>query len=168
MRSLFRALVAAPLLALTFTIPTWAQAPVATVSGPTRGKVLDPSDLANWKSIRSNTLSDDGRWFGYVLAPNEGDGEVIIRGTGAGAAERKFPIGEPVGFGNVALAGNSKWAAFATFPKAAEAKRLRKDKKPIHNGVTVVDLATGEKRDFDKVQRFSFAGDAPNWSAAIF
>ena len=58
-----------------------------------------------------------------------------------------------------------KWLAFFTYPTAAEAKKLRKDKKPVQSGVVLVNLATGEKRDFEKVRRFSFAPKQPNWLA---
>lgn len=135
-------------------------------------KVLDPADLTSWKSIRSTATSWDGRLFAYQLAPNEGDGEVVLRPTADGGAERRWPMGEPAagggGFGapadaTLALSGDSKWLVFTTYPKAAESKRLRKEKKPLQNGVALVNTATGEKRDFDKVRRFALAGDNPNW-----
>ncbi len=155
-----------------------AQAQVAANGAPTAAtaaRVLDPADLSFWKSIRNATTSDDGAWFAYLLAPNEGDAEVVIRGTSAGAQERRFPVGEPPtggggpGFGGpptsapVAISGDSRWLAFSTYPSAADAKKLRKDKKPLQNGVSLVNIATGEKREFEKVRRFSFAGDKPNW-----
>ena len=69
-----------------------AQQP-APVSGST--KQLQPTDLKAWKSIRSSVLSSDGKWFAYVLAPNEGDANVIIRSTGTDNKEFTFPIGAP-------------------------------------------------------------------------
>src|SRR5690349_3606384 len=62
-------------------------------------KQMQPADLKAWKSIRTPALSPDGKWFAYVLAPNEGDATVIIRSTGADAKEMKFPIGEAGGGG---------------------------------------------------------------------
>ena len=142
---------------------------------PSSLRVLDASDLSYWNSIRNATTSDDGRWFAYVLAPNEGDGEIVVRGTTEGAAERRFPIGEPSAQGGgfafggtppnppVDISGDAKWLAFTSYPKAADAKKLRKEKKPLQNGVSLLNIATGEKRDFEKVRRFAFAGDKPNW-----
>lgn len=149
--------------------------PASSVSAQqSGGKKLDVTDLAFWKSIRSAGLSNDGQWFAYVLAPNEGDGEVVIRPTGAGAREWRYPIGEPVAVpfnpfdpsprsSSLVLSGDAKWAAFSTYPTAQDAKKLKKDKKPLQNGLAVVTLATGEKREFEKIQRFSFAGDKPSW-----
>jgi dipeptidyl aminopeptidase/acylaminoacyl peptidase len=150
---------------------------IALVPAPSsaqRGKMLDPADLAFWKSIRNQVTSLDGTIFAYVIAPNEGDGDFVLRPTAAGAAEKRFPIGEPsggpgfgpfgpVGDAPVAISGDAKWAAFTTYPKAADAKKLRKEKKPLQNGVSILNIATGEKKDFDKVRRFAFAGEKPSW-----
>src|SRR5262245_12857878 len=58
------------------------------------GRQLTLNDLMTWKAIRTPQLSNDGKWFAYVLAPNEGDAEVVIRSTAAGAKEMRFAVGE--------------------------------------------------------------------------
>jgi dipeptidyl aminopeptidase/acylaminoacyl peptidase len=138
-------------------------------------KELDPADLTFWKSPRSVQLSLDGKWFAYQVAPNEGDGEVVVRPTGDGK-EMRFPIGEPQtlagGFNDpnfqppspaVQISGDTKWVAFTKYPAAAEAKKLRKDRKPLQNAVSLLNLATGEVREFDKVRRFQFTGEKPSF-----
>ncbi len=160
-------LVALPLVAL-------AQAPAVPASRGA-GRVLDPADLASWKSLRNATTSNDGKFFAYVIAPNEGDGELVFRGTADGSSERRFPVGEPSGPGGgggpffgpldpaVVISGDSKWVVFTTYPKAADAKKLRRERKPLQNSVSLVNIASGEKRDFEKVRRFAVAGDNPSW-----
>src|SRR5690349_8937227 len=142
-------------------------------SARTAIKQLDPADLAFWKNIRFTTLSYDGKWFAYQLTPNEGDAEVVVRPTGEGE-ERRFKIGEPpapaggfFGGGNtsVVLSDDAKWLGFFKYPTAAEAKKLKKDRKPVQSGVELVNLTTGEKREFDKVRRFAFSPKKPNWLA---
>ena len=64
------------------------------------------------------------------------------------------------------LSEDAKWLGFLKYPTAADAKSLRKDKKPVQSSVVLVNLATGDKRDFDKVRRFSFAPKQPNWLVA--
>jgi dienelactone hydrolase len=165
----FLFLAAATLLASQATL---AQGPAAASASAPR--VLDPADLAWWKSIRSTATSWDGKWFAYQLVPNEGDGVVVLRSTGADTSERRWPIGEPGQGGgggpfgppaeaSLVISGDARWLAFTTYPTSADAKKLRKEKKPLQNGVSLVNVATGEKRDFEKVRRFAFAGDAPNW-----
>jgi dipeptidyl aminopeptidase/acylaminoacyl peptidase len=100
-------------------------------------KQLQPADLKAWKTIRQSVLSNDGKWFAYVLAPNEGNAEVIIRSTGSDGKEMKFPIGDAssavggrggapgaVDFGGanapLAISGDSRWVAFTIYANAAK------------------------------------------------
>ncbi|MGQ0640564.1 MAG: prolyl oligopeptidase family serine peptidase [Gemmatimonadaceae bacterium] len=131
-------------------------------------RVLDPGDLAGWKSIRSTAWSLDGRIFAYQLTPNEGDAEVVVK-TVADGKETRYPIGEPpAGFGGgggagaaLGISGDAKWVAFLKYPLAKDAKRLRKDRRPIQSSVMIVDLATGKTREFERVRRFAFDGEKP-------
>jgi dipeptidyl aminopeptidase/acylaminoacyl peptidase len=132
-------------------------------------RVLDPGDLSAWKSIRATSWSLDGKVFAYQLAPNEGDAEVVIK-TIADGKETRHAIGElPAGFGGfggggsqqLALSGDGKWAAFLRYPLAKDAKRMRKDRRPIQSAVVIVDLASGKTREFERVRRFAFDGEKP-------
>jgi dienelactone hydrolase len=147
----------------------------ATATGPATGKQLTSADLKAWKSIRSPALSNDGKSFAYILAPNEGDASVVVRPTADGGKETRFPIGEmpaptgnPFGGGGataLAISGDSKWVAFSIYPTQRDARRLRQQRRPIQNKVAVVNIATGQKREFDKIRRFAFAGEKPQWIA---
>ena len=135
------ALVAAPALSMAQdTTATKA----AAAAKPTTPQPLTLTDLLTWKSVRSPQVSNDGKWFAYVLAPNEGDADVVIRSSAAEAKEMKFPVGEaPAGAGGlfafagagmpmapVSFSGNGKWAAFAVYPKSADTKRARRTRAP--------------------------------------
>lgn len=169
---LARLVLAAPLAALVtapfgapFTAPLAAQQPTASAaSGDKRPLALE--DLLSWKGIRFPTLSNDGRWMAYILAPNEGDAEFVVRGTAAGAAETRIPIGEPPGgfggAGAIAISGNNRWVAYTIYPNAEDAKKARKDRRTLPTKVGVIELATGTKREFERVRSFRFAGDLSN------
>ena len=124
---------------------------------------LEMDDLLNWKTIRSSTVSNDGRWFGYQLAPNEGDSDVILRRT-SDDKEMRFPVGDNA---NAALSfsDNSQYALFSIAPTKREAERLRRDRKPVHNQAALVNLATGELKKFEKVRRATFSGERGTWVA---
>jgi len=135
-------------------------------------KQMTPADLKAWKSIRSPVISNDGKWFAYILTPNEGDATVVVRQTADGATEQRFPIGEPpagapnpfgapAGPPTLAISGDSKFVAFTIYPSQREARRLRQQRKPVQNKVAVVNLATGQKTEFDKIRRFAFSGEKP-------
>jgi dipeptidyl aminopeptidase/acylaminoacyl peptidase len=138
---------------------------------------LQLQDLVNWKRIAGATVSNDGEWFAYRLAPAEGDAEVILRNVKTGK-ELKFPIGDPsatappitaapgppdasaapAGAG-LAISGDSRWAAFQVFPTAKETKRLKNTRRPVQTKVALIELATGKKTEFDKTRRFAFSGE---------
>ena len=154
------AFAAGPVVAQTVASPA---APPTVIGGR---RPLSMDDLLSWKGIRSPALSNDGRWMAYVLAPNEGDGEFIVRGTAAGAKETRIAIGEPpAGFGagpSLAISGNNRWVAYTIYPTADVAKKARRDRKTLATKVGVIELATGTTREFDRVRSFRFAGDRSN------
>ncbi|HEY2850617.1 MAG TPA: hypothetical protein VGI97_12115, partial [Gemmatimonadaceae bacterium] len=160
---------------------------------PSAGRQLTLDDLLTWKSIRSPALSNDGKWFAYAIAPNEGDGEVVVRGTSAGAKEMRFLIGDPGGAaagggrggaGGVAspsFSGNNKWAAFLEYASGAAGRGGRSGRgarggggatggaaapaAPAGPKLAVLDLVSGTKREFENVRSFRFAGDKSDWIA---
>src|ERR1043166_4811642 len=85
-----------PAAVVVFASAAFAQPTTAQPSPTSRGatKQLEPADLKAWKSIRQSVLSNDGAWFAYVVAPNEGDATLVIRSTGADGKELKFLVGE--------------------------------------------------------------------------
>lgn len=171
------ALIGLPLTGVAQQQPASPTPPSRAASAPPSTRQFAAGDLQAWKSIRASALSGDGRWFAYVVSPNEGDASVVIRATAEGGAERTFAIGElPMTGGGGAgagggpatlltISGDSRWAAFNIYPTRAEARRLRTARRPVQNKVAIVNLATGEKKEFDKMRRFVFAGDAPRWIA---
>jgi dipeptidyl aminopeptidase/acylaminoacyl peptidase len=169
----FRTHLASALVAAAVTVGVMGRH--ANAQAPASRKVLDPSDLTFWKAIRSPQVSNDGRWFAYQLAPSEGDGETIVRPTGDGP-EWRFPIGEPAaliggqfdpsllgGTSPMMFSGDAKWLVYTKYPTAAESKKAKKDHKTLQNNIVAVNLANGEKHEYEKVRRFAFAGDRPNW-----
>ncbi len=126
------------------------------------------ADILAWKRIQTPVVSNDGAWFVYKVTPGDGNSEVVIRSLKDGK-ETRFAIGElprPAGFGpppparhDLAISDDSKWAAFLEYPAAKEAKALRKQHKPVQTKMMLVELATGNKKEFDKVRRFAFSGE---------
>ncbi|HEX6966595.1 MAG TPA: prolyl oligopeptidase family serine peptidase [Gemmatimonadaceae bacterium] len=172
------ALVTTPALAQRAATRARPHDPTAATEqpAPETNRQMTIADLEHWHTIRSATLSADGKYFAYILAPNEGDATVIIRATADGAREMRFPIGEPPmsaggPFGaarsrDLVISGDSRWAAFTVYPAHDDARRARKAHKPTYDDVTLVNLSTGATHTFDRIRRFSFNDDdAPAWLA---
>ncbi len=138
-------------------------------------RAIQLPDILAWKRIQQPMISGDGQWFVYRLSPNEGDSEVVIRSMKDGK-EQRFAIGEiptaaagpggppPAAARDLQVSEDSKWAAFLVYPTQKETKALQKQKKPAQAKLTLVELATGNKKEFEKIRRFAFGGER---SAAI-
>src|SRR4051812_1778003 len=131
-----------------------ACAPLAASSAQQTTRPLTTADIQAWKNIRAQALSNDGNWFAYQLAPNDGDAEVVLRSVRE-SKEHRFQIGEPPapagGPPGAAAAGaplviapTSKFVAFSVYPSAKEAKRLKSQRRPLYNKLALVNMATGE------------------------
>lgn len=146
-------------LAMAFTCPAYSQ---ETAKEP----IDDIADIIAWKSIRGAEVSRDGQWFGYYLTPQEGNGEMIIRET-TGDKEFRFPIGESPRYFSNALyfSHDSKWAAWTVFPARQESRQAEKQKKQARNKVSLLNLNSGDKQDFEDIKAFSFSGENPGWLA---
>ena len=142
---------------------------------------IDLPDVIAWKTLTNPVLSNDGQWFAFRLAPQDGDAQVTVKHVD-GAKPMVFPIGEvpkpaaaaPGGGGrgaaglgspSIAFSDDAKWIAFETYPTRAEAQRLKRQRRPIQSGVTLVNLTTGEKHEYSKIKRFAFSGEASGWIA---
>jgi hypothetical protein len=150
-------------------------APPSSMQQAPQKRPIELEDIISWKSIVAPAVSNDGQWFAYRLAPGEGDAQVVVK-RARSDKEMTFDIGEPPAAGGggpqgpaaattLDFSADSKWIAFSTYPTRAEAQRLRRQRRPVQSGVTVVNLATGEKRDYPKIRRFAFSGDTGTWLA---
>ncbi|HEX4950141.1 MAG TPA: S9 family peptidase, partial [Blastocatellia bacterium] len=165
-------------LALIFTpaFPQQAAPAPANQAAAKSPRPLEFKDALGWKRVSSPTISNDGQWFAHKLVPGEGDSEVVLRRVKDGK-EWRFPAGESQGFGggpiggmfiassDVAFSDDGKWFAFTVSPTFREGKRLRKERKPLHNKVTLIELATEKKVEIEKVRRFAFSGENSAWIA---
>ena len=75
-----------------------AQAPAAAVAqapatSPAAKKTIGIDEITAWKNIGATALSNNGEWFAYRVAPQEGDAELVVKNIATGK-ETKYPLGE--------------------------------------------------------------------------
>ncbi len=124
--------------------------------------VMTWKDVASWKAIPAfggTQLSPDGAWFAYVLAPNEGDAELILRKTGD-TLQKNYALGSSGSF-NFTFSENSGWFAFRVYPKDKDKKAAAKTPggKPLTEKLVLVNLSDFKKTEFDKVKSYAFNGE---------
>jgi dipeptidyl aminopeptidase/acylaminoacyl peptidase len=113
---------------------------------------LDHEAYERWRTIEQETLSRDGTWVSYVLEPQQGDAELVIRATG-GTTEYRVPRGRDARFapsgGHVVFVIKPEYAAV----RAAKVAKKRGDDLP-KDSLGVLDLATGDVVRVEKVTSF--------------
>jgi hypothetical protein len=134
--------------------------PVAAQNAAKRPLAIE--DVVAFRALGASTLSPDGKWIAYRMAPQEGDADVIVRST-SGDKETKFPVGS--GGGTFTFSDDSAWIAITTSPTKREADAARRTSRTLQNGLTLVNLATGEKTAVPKIRRFAFNGELGGWIA---
>jgi dipeptidyl aminopeptidase/acylaminoacyl peptidase len=108
-----------------------------------------------WEIIPSAHVTQDGKWFAYVLESIQDgatvDAAVVVRNTDSGL-ERRYAVG-PVQSSDrsLALAPSGRWMAFLT------AARATSQDAGLQFATTIVELATGKRLDFAGAREFSFA-----------
>ncbi len=134
--------------------------PLGAQSAPKRPLTID--DVVAFKSIGTTVLSPDGQWLAYRMGPQEGDAEVIVRGT-SGDKEMRFPVGQ--GNGPFSFSEDSAWIGITTSATKREADAARRTNRTLQTGVTLVNLATGDKTSIPRIRRFAFDGELGGWVA---
>jgi dipeptidyl aminopeptidase/acylaminoacyl peptidase len=137
---------------------------------------LTHQDYDSWRNIQNQRLSPDGKYLGYALFPQSGDGEFVVREI---ATKKEFrqaigarPAPPPVNFSTataedappaipaitVAFSSNSRTVVFSTFPPKADVDKARREKKKADempkNGMVILDLATGKATRVENVKSF--------------
>lgn len=166
-----RRLIAHTLALLIVLSATFGAAAQQAAPQPKPQRPIELADILKWKRIASPSVSNDGQYFASKVVPAEGDGEVVLRRVRDGK-EWKFPIGESPAGGGFGRSGgdldfseDGKWLAFTIYPGFKEAKQARKARRTLYNKVAVVNLETEKKVEFEKIRRFSFAGENSGWIA---
>ena len=81
-------------LAVVFIVAAFTLAPAMAQRVPKKPISYDAYD--SWRSIQGTQISRDGVWLAYALAPQDGDGELVVRNLQTGK-EQRFPRGSGAG-----------------------------------------------------------------------
>ena len=109
------------------------------------------ADYANWRSIVSASISDDGTWVTFAYRKTKSDDEFHIKSL---AEDKEYEIS---GASDPEFSDDSQWAAYMVNLPREEAEKLRKEKKPVPRKAELIKLSTGEKTTFENVSSFAFA-----------
>ncbi len=125
---------------------------VAPGAAPVTKRKLSPEDILDWKSIRGATLSPNGQWFAYVVTSTDGHSNSVFRKLSDGR-ELRFESGS-LPDTTITFSEDGKSAVFG---KWTESSRT----------ISLVNLASGEAKEFERVRTHSFNGRRSSWLALL-
>ena len=108
-------------------------------------------DYANWRSITSTSISDDGNWVTYAYRKTKSDDEFYVKSL---VSDKEYKV---TGASDPKFSDNSQWVAYTLNLPRKEAEKLRKQKKPVPRKAELIHLSTGEKMTFENISTFSFS-----------
>lgn len=137
---------------------------LAALNGPLVAKqVLDHELYTVWNRIEAQAISRDGQWAWWRQAPEQADGELVVRSTDA---ETEYRIGQGA---DAVFTHDSRHLLFLIRPGFAEARLARidelSDEEKPKAAFGVLSLADGTRQVFERVRSFAVAEEASSWVA---
>jgi dipeptidyl aminopeptidase/acylaminoacyl peptidase len=116
-------------------------------------KTLQFTDLMKVRQIEQPSISADGRWVAFTAEPDRGDGEVIVRSTSEDAPRYTVALGSHPVFST-----DAAYVGVRVNPTLEDRETDKPDDRP-HNGMALIETATGTVHSFEDVQSFAFSED---------
>jgi hypothetical protein len=142
--------------AVALVAPLGAPTPLRAASPATKIP-LDYPAYDTYAFVRGTTISDDGRYAAYVLAPEDGDPTLVIHDFSSGTDVR-----EPRGTSPRFTADSHALVYTLRAPNDEIRKATLANKKPSEfppSGLGIVDLATGKNITIDLVKSVAVPRD---------
>ncbi|MGA9771216.1 MAG: prolyl oligopeptidase family serine peptidase [Blastocatellia bacterium] len=137
-------------------------------------RAITHADYDGWRAIQGQQLSRDGKIVAYVLVPQDGDGELVVRNLETGKEWRHTrgaqPInppppnpaaenpGPPPFTGRPFFTADSRFVVFQILPAKAETEKAKKEKRKPEdmpkNSMGIMNLTTGEVARVERVKSF--------------
>jgi hypothetical protein len=129
-------------------------------------KSLTLQDVMQFKVIRNQLLSDDGKWIVHVAAPDRGDPEVLVYSSDV-KVNYILPMGD-----KPRISKDGSWVLASKVVSAEEAERAKSQEQEAKSqepraksqepraGAYLLKTSSGEKSVFENIQSYSFSNDS--------
>lgn len=138
---------------------------VTLITGQSK-KPLDHSVYPFWKTLGSQTISDNGKWASFEINPSRGDGNLNLVNLETKAKDI-YPRGKSLIFSS-----NSNFAAFRVTPFFEKVRALKIAKKKgddlPKDTLYVKSLLKNELQKYPNIKSFKVAGRQSDWMAILF
>src|SRR6266496_734422 len=142
MHRAFRVLLLPLALALTAVVGAQTKPPVP------------PGDYGQFEMLTTvptrGGLSPDGKWLAYGINRANRNNELRVVNVVSGETTVAAFGAQP------AFAADSKWVAYSIGLSESQQDKLRKDKKPIHSKLGLLNLSSGQTTVVEGIESFAF------------
>ena len=176
-RRLILAAAVLTLVPLSGVVARMEQAPAVSST-----RAVELEDIMAWKTIGATTVSNDGRWFAYRTGAGR-------RRRGDRRPQHRFRQGDALDAGELRCPrpGRGRRAGWRGGRRRLDDAGIFRRREmggvhvvsrraprrsgcgasagPCRAASTVVNLASGDKREYPKIRRFAFSGEASTWLA---
>ena len=122
----------------------------STLSVQAQGQ-LTFEEVMKFEDITQSTISNQGNWLIYTVAPDRGDARVVVQSvSGTQKYELKLAY-------SPTMTSDEAWVAAHT--QAALAHRLKDQRNAPKNGMALLSLEDGSVERIDSVARFEFSNN---------
>ncbi|MGH9935873.1 MAG: alpha/beta hydrolase family protein, partial [Blastocatellia bacterium] len=101
----------------------------------------------------STVLAPDGKWLAYGVNRSNRNNELRITSVAGGEPKIAAFGAQPI------FSSDSRWVAYGIGYSEAQEEKLRKEKKPIHRKLGLLNLTSGEQTVVDGVESFAFSAN---------
>ncbi len=131
-------------------------------ASPQDRSLVTPDDYGRWENLGPATLSPDGTWIAYTVTRVDEHSELRLRRL-AEDSTRVFPWGASPTF-----SPDGRWFAWTTGVSPDEEERLGEADEPVRRTASVLDLHTGDTREFDAVAQLALGAGTATGDATTF
>src|SRR5262245_19856156 len=107
---------------------------------------LRPADYGQWESLGSTNMSPDGKWLAYGINRSNRNNELRIVSVMGGEPKVAAFGAQPV------FSSDSRWVAYNIGYSETQEEKFRKEKKPIHRKLGMLNLSSGEQMVVDGIE----------------
>ena len=141
---------------------------------------LTHDDYDSWKSIASAAVSVDGQWVLYIEAPQDGDGDLVVKNVRS-MKEFRHSIGytgegtDAERAANPQFSYDSSHVVFLISPsqeqvekaKKAEGKEKKEEEEELKKKLGIMNLSNGEVTELERVKSFALPEESGGWVAYL-
>ncbi|MCH7412611.1 prolyl oligopeptidase family serine peptidase [Belliella sp. R4-6] len=128
---------------------------------------LTHADYDGWESVSSDKISADGKWVGFEINPQDGDGRLEIVSHSNSKNKFVIPRGNRFSFSNDNNFGVGRIVAQKDSLKVLKIKKTKADEMP-KDTLFVIQLSSGNIEKIARVKSFATPRKEANWLAVHF